>query len=77
MDTDKVEEYREMKPNDPIYQTVPSNTPEPWNNKKMFGPDGDQLEETEQVAGHTVKIRYALCKKRSKENKRWNKSWKS
>ena len=69
MDTDKVEEYREMKPNDPIYQTVPSNTPEPWNNKKMFEPDGDQLEEIEQVAGHTVKIRYAYAKKEARKTK--------
>ena len=69
MDTDKVEEYREMKPNDPIYQTVPSNTPEPWNNKKMFEPDGDQLEEVEQVAGHTVKIRYAYAKKEPRKTK--------
>ena len=69
MDTDKVEEYIETKPDDPIYQTVPSNTPEPWNNKNMFRPDGDQLEEIEQVAGHTVKIRYAYAKKEARKTK--------
>ena len=69
MDTNKVVEDRAMKPNDPIYQTIPSNTPKPWHNKKMFEPDGDQLEEIIEVAGNDVKIRYAYAKKEARKTK--------
>ena len=69
IDTDKVTLDRKMLPNDPIYQTVPSNTPEPWNNKKMFMPDGDKLEEIEDVNGCNVKVRYAYATKETREPK--------
>lgn len=68
MDTDEIEE-KNMLPNDPIYQTIPSNTPKPWHDKKMFRPDGDKLEENEQVAGHDVKVRYAYAKKEARSKK--------
>lgn len=67
-DTNEIEE-RSMLPNDPIYQTIPSNTPEPWNNKKMFRPDGEKLEEIEHVNGYEVKVRYAYATKEARKTK--------
>lgn len=62
-------QVRDMLPNDPIYQIAPSNTPEPWNNKKMFRADGDKLEEIEEISGHKIKISYAYARKEARRVK--------
>ena len=62
---------RNMLPNDPLYQMVPSSTPEPWNKKKMFKPDGDNLDETVSVQGHDVVVRPTHT--RTKKAESWTK----
>ena len=37
--------------NDPLYQTVPTRLPSPWNKTPMFQIDGDKLEEIVPVDG--------------------------
>lgn len=69
MGSDEVTIDKNMLPNDPIYQIVPSNTPEPWNNKKMFKPDGDEIEETKKINGHEIKIRYTYATKEARKIK--------
>ncbi len=65
LDTNEIKIDENMLPNDPLYQTVPSSTPSPWNEKKMFKPDGDTLEESEIIQhdgkDYEVKIRYAYA----------------
>jgi len=58
---------RVMRPNDPLYQMVPSSTPAPWDEKSMFIKDGDKLEELFTVDGHDVKIRCTLASKESRK----------
>ena len=58
---------KNMLPNDPLYQMTPSSAPEPWNKKKMFKPDGDNLDETVSVQGHDVVVRYAYANKESRK----------
>ena len=49
--------------NDPLYLTVPSSTPEPWNNTAMFEPYGEHWEREYSISGHAVKVRYTMVKK--------------
>ena len=60
-ETNKEDIDRKMLPNDPLYQMTPSSTPEPWDNKPMFKKDGDNLEDTIEVEGHSVIVRCTLA----------------
>ena len=59
----------DIRPNDPLYQMIPSSTPEPWNDKSMFEVDGDCLEDEIEVDGHKVILRCTIAKKEAREEK--------
>jgi len=67
LETNQVSESSSILPNDPLYQMVPSSTPEPWNRQPMFKIDGDSLEETFKVKNQDVIIRCTLTKKEARE----------
>lgn len=67
METNQIIKNDSMKPNDPLYQLVPSNTPAPWNNKKMFQIDGEKLEDIVSVNNHDVIIRCTYAKKEARD----------
>lgn len=50
-------------PNDPLYQMTPSSTPAPFDNERLFQPDGDRWIETKKLAGGEVKVKYAYVTK--------------
>ena len=54
-------------PNDPLYLTVPSSTPPPWDNEPMFRIDGDELERRHPINGYDVIVRCTLAKKDARE----------
>ena len=56
-----------IKPNDPLYQMVPSSTPSPFDNKKMFQHDGDRWIENVKMAGHNVQVSYAYVTKEGRD----------
>jgi len=60
------DEERYADPNDPLYLTVPSSTPEPFSNSAMFRRDGDCWEVTDEIeyenTAHPVVIRFTIAK---------------
>ena len=56
-----------IEPNDPLYQMVPSSTPSPFDNKKMFQRDGDKWIENVKIAGHNVQVSYAYVTKEGRD----------
>ena len=70
------EPYKEtIVPNDPLYQMIPSSTPAPFDNKRLFQPDGDRWIEIRKIGGHKVEVRYAYVTKMGrKHNERGQKA---
>ncbi len=64
-----------LLPNDPLYLISPSSTPEPWNNKPMFQPDGRKWEERISIEAqdgkkYDVITRYSFVKREVRDGKR-------
>lgn len=63
---------REARINDPMYLTVPSSTPAPYDNEPMFERDGDHWEvkfwfSAEDGEMHPVTVRFSLAKDKVRE----------
>ena len=67
LDTNKTIDEQSILQNDPLYQTVPTRLPSPWNKTPMFQIDGDKLEEIVPVDGHDVIIRCTLATKEARK----------
>lgn len=71
-DSGKSKMDREIRPNDPLYQMIPSSTPSPYDKKCMFNLDGERPETIIKVkdnAGveHDVVMRFAYATKEARE----------
>lgn len=69
--TEELNEREEhvIKVNDPCYLLVPSSTPEPYNNKAMFVPDGEgDLVETviRNDKKHEIRVKFSVAKKEAR-----------
>jgi len=65
---------RDARPNDPLYLTAGTSTPEPWDDKPMFAPfpDPDSHEIPMKLGfrgeEHGVKIRFSMAKEEARES---------
>ena len=69
LDTNVTSEPIKILPNDPLYLTVPSSTPEPWDKRPMFEVDGDNLEDVVPIGNSEVIVRCTLATKEAREMK--------
>ena len=67
LDTNKTINEQNILQNDPLYQTVPTRLPSPWDKTPMFQIDGDKLDETVSVDGHDVIIRCTVATKEARK----------